>query len=84
VPGHESDPKLARAGQQFVTEVMDIIRAVAPDAGSYVNETDYHEPDWQRSFWSDNYPRLLEIKHTYDPGNLFRVHHGVGSETTAD
>jgi FAD/FMN-containing dehydrogenase len=84
VPGHEPDVKLAEAGQQFVSDVMDVIRAVAPDAGSYVNETDYHEPDWQRSFWGDNYARLLEIKHSYDPGNLFRVHHGVGSETTGD
>jgi hypothetical protein len=63
---------------------MNIIRAAAPEAGSYVNETDYHQPDWQRSFWGANYTRLLEIKHTYDPGNLFRVHHGVGSETTSD
>jgi hypothetical protein len=55
-----------------------------PDVGSYVNETDYHQPDWQRSFWGDNYARLLGIKHSYDPGNLFRVHHGVGSETTGD
>ena len=31
-----------------------------------------------------NYARLLQIKHKYDPGNLFRVHHGVGSETTSD
>jgi FAD/FMN-containing dehydrogenase len=84
VPGHEPDVKLAEAGQQFVSEVMNIIRAVAPDAGSYVNETDYHQPDWQRSFWGDNYARLLEVKHAYDPGNLFRVHHGVGSETTGD
>jgi len=80
VPGHQPDPELAEAGKQAVTQVMDIIRAVAPDAGSYVNETDYHQPDWQHSFWGSNYPRLLEIKHTYDPGNLFRVHHGVGSE----
>jgi hypothetical protein len=84
VPGHEPDVKLAEAGQRFVGEVMDIIRAVAPDAGSYVNETDYHQPDWQRSFWGDNYARLLGIKHTYDPGNLFRVHHGVGSEPAGD
>ena len=83
MPGHESNPELARAGQQFVSEVMDIIRAVTPDAGSYVNETDYYEPDWQRSFWGDNYPRLL-IKHADGPANLFRVHHGVGSETTGD
>jgi FAD/FMN-containing dehydrogenase len=80
VPGHEPNPEAAKAGQQAVTEVMGIIRAAAPGAGSYVNETDYHEPDWQRSFWGGNYPRLLEIKHAYDPGNLFRVHHGVGSD----
>jgi hypothetical protein len=80
VPGHEPDVKLAEAGQQAVTQVMDIIRAVAPDAGSYVNETDYHQSDWQDSFWGSNYARLLKIKHAYDPGNLFRVHHGVGSE----
>jgi Berberine and berberine like/Alcohol dehydrogenase GroES-like domain len=84
VPGHEPNPELARAGQQFVSEVMDIIRAVTPDAGSYVNETDYYEPDWQRSFWGDNYPRLLEIKHAYDPANLSGVDHGVCSETTGD
>jgi FAD/FMN-containing dehydrogenase len=84
VPGHEPDPELARAGLQAVTEVMNIIRAAAPDAGSYVNETDYHQPGWQHAFWGDNYARLLEIKHAYDPGNLFRVHHGVGSETTGD
>jgi FAD/FMN-containing dehydrogenase len=84
VPGHEPDPELARAGQQYVADVMRIIREAAPDSGSYVNETDYHQPDWQRSFWGDNYARLLEIKHVYDPGNLFRVHHGVGSEVAGD
>jgi Berberine and berberine like len=84
VPGHEPDVRLAETGQQADTDTMDIIRAAAPDAGSYVNETDYHQPGWQRSFWGDNYARLLEIKHTHDPGNMFRVHHGVGSETPGD
>jgi FAD/FMN-containing dehydrogenase len=82
VPGREPHYKLAEAGQRAVAEVMDIIRAAAPRAGSYLNETDYHQPDWQQSLWGETYPRLLEIKHAYDPGNLFRVHHGVGSEST--
>jgi FAD/FMN-containing dehydrogenase len=59
---------------------MEPIRRVTTDSGSYVNETDYFETDWQQSFWGDNYSRLLAIKRRYDPTNLFCVHHGVGSE----
>jgi hypothetical protein len=53
---------------------------VTPDPGSYVSESDYFEPDWQRSYWGTNYARLAEVKRTYDPAGLFFVHHGVGSE----
>jgi hypothetical protein len=83
VPGHEPDPDQAEIGARQVGRAMDVIRALAPDAGSYVNETDYFEPGWQRSFWGDNYPRLLQVKQKYDPANLFRVHHGVGSDRPA-
>jgi FAD/FMN-containing dehydrogenase len=59
---------------------MDALRAVAPDAGSYVSESDYFLRDWQRGFWGPNYARLLRAKRRYDPEGLFFVHHGVGSE----
>ena len=57
------------------------LRKLAPDAGSYVAESNFFEPDWQRSYWGENYARLLAVKSRYDPGGLFFVHHGVGSET---
>jgi FAD binding domain/Berberine and berberine like len=82
VPGHKPDRALGAAHARRVTEAAGFIRDVTPGSGSYVNETDYFEPDWQRSFWGTNYPRLLEIKQLYDPANMFRVHHGVGSEET--
>jgi FAD/FMN-containing dehydrogenase len=63
-----------------VQAAMQALRAVAPGAGAYVNECDYFQPDWQRAFWGDNYPRLRDIKQRYDPDGLFTVHHGVGSE----
>ena len=59
---------------------MKALGACAPGAGSYVNETDYFQADWQRAFWGPNYPRLLRAKRRYDPTGLFTVHHGVGSE----
>jgi hypothetical protein len=80
IPGHEPDPVAGAAHARQVGEAMSPIRAITPGAGSYVNETDYFEPDWQASFWGANYPRLLEIKRSRDPANLLRVHHGVGSE----
>ncbi|MFZ0668018.1 MAG: FAD-binding oxidoreductase [Acidimicrobiales bacterium] len=80
VPGHQPDLELAASRSQAVENAIAAIRQVTPGAGSYLNETDYFEADWQESFWGSNYPRLLEIKRKYDPTNLLRVHHGVGSE----
>ncbi len=51
-----------------------------PGSGTYANEVDYFEPDWQNSFWGVNYSKLLSIKQKYDPDNVFTCHHCVGSE----
>ena len=59
---------------------MSQLRALVPDPGSYVSESNYFEKGWQRSYWGSNYSRLAEIKNKYDPDGLFFVHNGVGSE----
>jgi FAD/FMN-containing dehydrogenase len=56
------------------------LRRIAPDAGSYVSESNYFNRSWQRDYWGTNYGRLRAIKAKYDPDGLFFVHHGVGSE----
>ena len=56
------------------------LRKVAPNAGSYVSESNYFNPRWQQDYWGENYPRLQAVKNRYDPDGLFFVHHGVGSE----
>jgi FAD/FMN-containing dehydrogenase len=53
---------------------------VAPDAGSYVSESNYFNPRWQTAYWGENYARLRAVKAKYDPDGLFFVHNGVGSE----
>lgn len=67
-----------RAGS--VGQAMSALRRVAPDAGSYVSESDFFLADWQQGFWGANYPRLAQAKRRYDPETLFFTHHGVGSE----
>jgi FAD/FMN-containing dehydrogenase len=56
------------------------LRKIAPNAGSYVSESNYFNRSWQSEYWGKNYPRLRAIKVKYDPDGLFFVHHGVGSE----
>jgi FAD/FMN-containing dehydrogenase len=78
--GHEPDLTGARRDAIDIEQAMDELRKVVPDAGSYVSEGSFFDPNWQQSFWGQNYPRLREVKSKYDPAGLFFVHHGVGSE----
>jgi len=80
VSGHEPDLAKARLNKAAVDRCMTELLRAAPNAGSYVSESDFFEKDWQRSYWGANYPRLAAIKKKYDPDGLFFVHHGVGSE----
>ncbi|WHZ19138.1 MAG: hypothetical protein OJF55_001287 [Rhodanobacteraceae bacterium] len=81
IPGHEPDLASARKEADACAKAMQALYRIAPDAGSYVSESDYFLKDWQRAFWGTNYPRLLAVKQRYDPDGLFTVHHGAGSET---
>jgi FAD/FMN-containing dehydrogenase len=89
LPGREPPMDTARDDAKRVSAAADALRAVAPNAGSYLNETSYFqgraaegrdEKSYQASFWGPNYARLAEIKKKYDPDGLFFVHNGVGSE----
>lgn len=82
--GHEPDEVLARKHSQAITQAMGKLKLLVPNASSYLAESDYFEANWQKSFWGENYPRLLSVKTKYDPTGLFFVHHGVGSEAWSD
>jgi FAD/FMN-containing dehydrogenase len=80
VRGHEPDVKAAREARKQVHRAMNELRAVAPNGGAYVSESNFFEEDWQHSYWGSNYARLAAVKKKYDPTGLFFVHNGVGSE----
>jgi FAD/FMN-containing dehydrogenase len=84
ITGHEPDLKKAHYEAEQINKATEKLLKVAPDAGSYVSESNYFEPNWQKSFWGPNYKRLATIKKKYDPDGLFFVHHGVGSEEWSD
>ena len=80
VKGHEPDLEAAHRAAGAVAKSMDKLLKVVDDPGSYVSESDFFDPQWRRSFWGSNYPKLAAVKKKYDPDGLFFVHHGVGSE----
>jgi FAD/FMN-containing dehydrogenase len=80
VAGHEPNVAQGRNEARLVNAAMALLKALAPQPGSYVSETDYFQTNWQTAFWGDNYARLKKVKDRYDPDGLFFVHHGVGSE----
>jgi hypothetical protein len=80
IPGHEPSVVEGRKAAKRIHQCVDQLRAVAPNGGAYVSESNYFENGWQQAYWGSNYPRLAEIKRKYDPDGLFIVHNGVGSE----
>jgi len=71
------------AAKELTNDVLGPFRDVAPESdfgGSYGNEANVVEPDWQSSFYGTQYERLLEVKRKWDPRGLFYATTAVGSE----
>ena len=68
--------------KQMMTNVQVPIldRLAGGGGGSYTNEADVREPNFQTTFYGPNYARLSAIKGAVDPTDLFIVGGGVGSE----
>jgi hypothetical protein len=84
IADHEADAASARPRAQAIERAMREMRKLVPNAGSYVSESNFFEPNWQQSFWGSNHARLSAVKAKFDPDGLFFVHHGVGSERWSD
>jgi len=77
-------PEMNKAAARKNAREIDLaaaeLRRIAPNAGSYVSESNFFNSSWQQAYWGTNYSKLRAIKTKYDPAGLFFVHHGVGSE----
>jgi len=80
VRGHEPDVEAGRKARQEIHKCVNELRAIVPDDGAYVSESNFFQEHWQQAYWGSNYARLASVKKKYDPTGLFFVHNGVGSE----
>lgn len=78
VEGWRVDSTLAQEARALVYAAYDELKRATPGGGSYINEGDPFNRD-PELFWGSNYPRLLKLKHRYDPTGLLRMECGVGT-----
>ena len=64
-----------RAAAGWTAESRRILEAEA-SGGVYPNFPDADLADWSTAYWGPNRARLAEVKHSYDPDNLFWARQG--------
>jgi hypothetical protein len=72
----ESEKRRRKARAVEVSRRMEEI--VGKNGGTYVNEANPYEPNWERTFWGNKYSRLQEVKKKVDPDSLFVCNRCVG------
>ncbi|KAL6699316.1 hypothetical protein J3F84DRAFT_393583 [Trichoderma pleuroticola] len=83
LPENPTPAELAATQSKVMNDLVQPWRDAAPASkfgGSYLNEGNAKEPNWQQDFFGSNYPRLLNIKRQWDPAGVFYAVAGVGSE----
>lgn len=67
----QDDPALIAANLEWLEGYH---AAMEPyfSGGAYQNFPDRTQADWPHAYYGDNFSRLVEVKRTWDPDNLFR------------
>jgi FAD/FMN-containing dehydrogenase len=66
-----ADPSVGRDLNDWTKSVIDVLNPYTPNE-SYQNFPNRMISDWQQAYYAENFPRLVQIKSKYDPGNLFQ------------
>jgi hypothetical protein len=71
------------ATERNVTWTRTLFEAMTPHlTGVYVNNLGEEGPERVRAAYGENYPRLAEVKQTYDPTNVFRSNQNIVPQTS--
>lgn len=73
--GQVTDEAVASA-EKFADDGFAVIDPYS-NGETYLNFYDPRLPDWERSYYGENYRRLMRVKRTYDPHNLFNFAQSV-------
>lgn len=66
--------------QELVNKWQDQVKALSPEAGAYISEATYDNPDWKKDYFGSNYDDLLAVKNKYDPEHVLWQNTAVGND----
>jgi hypothetical protein len=66
----DADPSVGRYLNEWTDAVIEVLNPYTPYE-SYQNFPNRRITNWQQAYYAENFARLVEVKRTYDPGNLF-------------
>jgi FAD/FMN-containing dehydrogenase len=66
-----ADPSVGRDLNDWTNSMIDVLNPYTPNE-SYQNFPNRMISDWQQAYYAENFPRLVQVKTKYDPGNLFQ------------
>ncbi|KAI1111673.1 FAD-binding domain-containing protein [Nemania sp. NC0429] len=72
------------AQDQITNDFIPALERITLNGAAYLNEADFQEPNFQHTFYGNNYGRLLDVKHKYDPDDIFYAKTAVGSDRWAE
>ncbi|KAM5346283.1 hypothetical protein ACJ41O_009288 [Fusarium nematophilum] len=75
-----SESEVAAIHEKLTNDLVQRLKDISPGAGGYLNEGDVMDPEFAKTFYGDNYGRLVEIKRKIDPKDVFWAPTAVGSE----
>lgn len=70
--------------REITNSEQEPLKALTPEGGAYLNEAHYGEPDWEKTFWGENYGRLLKVKERWDETHIFDCWKCVGWRGAAE
>lgn len=63
----------------ITNDFVEKIKQVVDDGGSYLNEADIQDSEWQKNYYGGLYDKLDGVKRKYDPNDVFYARTAVGS-----
>lgn len=71
------DHEMVGPCHNWVNKTHDVLTRLVGSTDAYNDYEDLELQDWQHDYYGDNYDRLREIKHNYDPTNFFQFDQSI-------